>query len=209
MLEKLARLGYASKALIYAIIGVLAILAAANRGGRVTDTSGALRVVLTQPFGRILLLVLAAGLCGYALWRLLDAIKDPDRHGTAFKGLVTRIGNAIRGLIYGALGIEAFKLFRGLGDPTRLSIVRSLAGGERRVTDLVAELGTSQPNVSGHLACLRECGLVLDRPEGRAVWYRLAVPELFDVLLATEGLLGQVGHHIELCPNAFRRGARR
>lgn len=115
MLEKLARLGYASKALIYAIIGVLAILAAANRGGRVTDTSGALRVVLTQPFGRILLLVLAAGLCGYALWRLLDAIKDPDRHGTAFKGLVTRIGNAIRGLIYGALGIEAFKLFRGLG----------------------------------------------------------------------------------------------
>ena len=108
MLEKLARLGYASKALIYAIIGVLAILAAANRGGRVTDTSGALRVVLTQPFGRLLLLVLAAGLCGYALWRLLDAIKDPDRHGTDFKGLVNRIGNAIRGLIYGALGVEAF-----------------------------------------------------------------------------------------------------
>jgi hypothetical protein len=115
MIEQLARLGYASKALIYAIVGILAILAAANRGGRVTDTSGALRVVLTQPFGRILLLVLAAGLCGYALWRVLDAVGDPDRHGTDVSGLVNRIGNAVRGVIYGALGIEAFRLFRGMG----------------------------------------------------------------------------------------------
>ena len=115
MIEHLARLGYASKALIYAIVGVLAIMAATNRGGRVTDTSGALRVVLSQPFGRMLLIVLALGLCGYAIWRLLDAIRDPDRHGTRFGGLVTRIGNAIRGCIYGALGIEAFRLLRGLG----------------------------------------------------------------------------------------------
>lgn len=100
-------------------------------------------------------------------------------------------------------------MFRGLGDPMRLAILRSLASGERRVTDLVAELGTSQPNVSGHLACLRECGLVADRPEGRAVWYRLAVPELFEVLRATEALLDQVGYRIELCPHGFRRGARR
>jgi hypothetical protein len=130
MIEQLARLGYASKAVIYAIIGILAILAAANRGGRVTDTSGALRVVLTQPFGRLLLLVLAAGLCGYALWRLLDAFMDPDRHGTRFKGLVERIGNAIRGLIYGALGIEAFRLFRGLsgsnGEEARIWTARIL-----------------------------------------------------------------------------------
>jgi hypothetical protein len=115
MIEHLARLGYASKALIYAIVGILAILAATNRGGRVTDTSGALRVVLTQPFGQALLIVLAVGLCGYALWRLLDAVRDPDRDGTEFKGLVVRIGNVIRGCIYGALGIEAFRLFRGLG----------------------------------------------------------------------------------------------
>lgn len=115
MIETLARLGYASKALIYAIVGGLAIAAAANRGGRITDTSGALRVVLAQPFGRTLLIVLTAGLCGYALWRVLDAITDPDHHGTDFGGLVTRIGNVIRGLIYGALGVEAFRLSRGLG----------------------------------------------------------------------------------------------
>jgi hypothetical protein len=115
MLEHLARLGYASKAVVYAIVGVLAILTAINRGGRITDTTGALRVVLTQPFGRMLLTVLAIGLCGYAVWRLSDAAADPDNHGTSAGGLVTRIGNAIRGCIYGALGIDAIRLIRGLG----------------------------------------------------------------------------------------------
>ena len=116
MIEQLARLGYASKALIYAVVGYLALMASLRRGGgRVTDTSGALRVLLGEPFGRIMVLVLAVGLCGYALWRILDAIMDPDRHGTDTKGLITRIGNAVRAVIYGALGIEAFNLFRGLG----------------------------------------------------------------------------------------------
>jgi hypothetical protein len=115
MLEKFARLGYASKAVIYAIVGVLAVLTAVNRGGRITDSSGALRVVLTQPFGRVLLLVVAIGLCGYALWRFLDAIADPERHGTGARGLITRIGTAIRGAIYGGLGLEAIQLLRGLG----------------------------------------------------------------------------------------------
>src|SRR5712691_10513995 len=57
----------------------------------------------------------------------------------------------------------AAKLFRGLADPTRLGVLLALQGRERRVVDLVAELGTSQANVSGHLACLRDCGLVADR----------------------------------------------
>ena len=130
MLEPLARLGYASKAVIYGIVGVFAILAITNRGGRITDTSGALRVVMTQPFGRGLLLVLAIGLCGYAAWRLLDALMDPDRDGTSPAGLVTRIGNAVRGVVYGALGLEAFRMVRGLGgssgDPAELLSARIL-----------------------------------------------------------------------------------
>jgi hypothetical protein len=119
MLERLARLGYASKALIYAIVGVLAVLTATNRGGRITDTDGALRVALMQPFGRLLLIVLAVGLCGYAIWRLLDAGLDPDRHGTSAGGLATRIGNAVRGCVYGALGVDAIQLLRGVGGPKR------------------------------------------------------------------------------------------
>jgi hypothetical protein len=114
MLEPLARLGYASKAFIYAVIGILAASAAISRGGAVTDTSGALKVILTKPLGNTLLFVLAAGLCGYALWRVLDAIFDPERHGTDVGGLVSRIGSVVRALIYGGLGIEAFRLARGL-----------------------------------------------------------------------------------------------
>lgn len=82
----------------------------------------------------------------------------------------------------------------------RLAILRALTGGELRVTDLVAELGTSQPNVSGHLACLKDCGLVEDRPQGRAVYYSLASAEVFEVLRAAETLLASVGHQILLCP---------
>jgi hypothetical protein len=86
MIKTLARLGYASKALIYAIVGSLAVAAALNRGGRITDTRGALRVLLTQPLGNTLLWLVAIGLCGYALWRLLDAVFDPDRHGSKSAG---------------------------------------------------------------------------------------------------------------------------
>jgi Domain of Unknown Function (DUF1206) len=114
MVETLARLGYICKAFIYTIIGSLAIAAALRRGGRITDTSGALRVILNQPFGRAILLVLTIGLCGYALWRVLDAVRDPDHHGTDFNGIVTRIGNLIRAAIYGGLGLESFRLFRGM-----------------------------------------------------------------------------------------------
>jgi hypothetical protein len=113
-MELLARLGYTCKAVVYAIVGGLALAAAASRGGRITDTSGALRVVLGQPFGRALLAVLAVGLWGYAAWRIADAISDPDRHGTDAGGLVTRIGNVVRACIYGMLGVEAFRLVRGL-----------------------------------------------------------------------------------------------
>lgn len=109
----------------------------------------------------------------------------------------------IRSSVRGDLVVAA-KLFRSLGDPMRLAILETLAGGERRVTDLVRELETSQGNVSGHLACLKECGLVIDRPQGRAVYYSLDSDELVDVLRTAEALLGSVGHEIALCPNYER-----
>jgi hypothetical protein len=114
MLEPLVRLGYASKAFVYATMGLLAGAAVLNRGGTVTDTRGALRVILSHPFGNAVLLVLAVGLCAYGVWRVLDAVLDPERRGTGFKALVVRIGHIIRGLVYGGLGLEAFRLARGL-----------------------------------------------------------------------------------------------
>lgn len=96
----------------------------------------------------------------------------------------------------------AARLFRGFADPTRVAILLALFDGERRVTDLVDAVGGSQSNVSGHLGCLKECGLVVDRPgERRQVFYRLAQPEVVGLLQAAERLLAATGSAIELCRN--------
>ena len=95
-------------------------------------------------------------------------------------------------------------LFRGLADPARLAIVRRLALGEHRVVDLTAHLGLAQSTVSGHLACLRDCGLVTARAEGRASMYALARPEILDLLAAAERLLEATGAAVTLCPTYGR-----
>lgn len=92
-------------------------------------------------------------------------------------------------------------LFRSLADPARLAIVRHLAIGEHRVKDLTAHLGLAQSTVSAHLACLRDCGLVTSRPQGRASVFSLtAAPELVDLLAAAERLLAATGDAVLLCP---------
>ncbi|HEX5997654.1 MAG TPA: metalloregulator ArsR/SmtB family transcription factor [Jiangellales bacterium] len=94
----------------------------------------------------------------------------------------------------------AAALFRSLADPTRLSIVRRLARGEARVVDLTGELGLAQSTVSKHLACLRDCGLVDFRSEGRQSFYALSRPELIDLLRTAENLLAATGDAVALCP---------
>ena len=96
---------------------------------------------------------------------------------------------------------SAVSLFKSLGDPARLAVLQQLARGERRVVDLTDDLGLAQSTVSGHLACLRDCGLVTVRAEGRASVYALAQPEIFDLLRAAENLLDATGHAVSLCPN--------
>jgi DNA-binding transcriptional ArsR family regulator len=94
----------------------------------------------------------------------------------------------------------AAALFRSLGDPARLMIVRRLANGPARVTDLVSSLGLAQSTVSKHLACLRDCGLVTSQPAGRASVFRLAQPALADMLAAAETVLAATGNAVALCP---------
>lgn len=94
----------------------------------------------------------------------------------------------------------AAALFRSLGDPARLMIVRRLAAGPARVTDLTAGLGLAQSTVSKHLACLRDCGLVTSEPVGRASVFRLAQPALAEMLAAAEAVLTATGNAVALCP---------
>ena len=96
----------------------------------------------------------------------------------------------------------AAALFHGLSDPSRLAILQHLSLGEHRVRDLTEHLGLAQSTVSAHLACLRDCGLVVSRPQGRASMFSLtSAPELLGVLDAAERLLATSGYAVALCPN--------
>jgi hypothetical protein len=112
-IEWLARLGYAAKAVLYATIGILAAQAAVGSRGRVTDTRGALRTVEGFSFGSAVLLLIAVGFFGYAVWRVVQAILDPERRGTEPRALAVRAGLLIRGLIHGAFGLTALRLAAG------------------------------------------------------------------------------------------------
>ncbi|MEA2571762.1 MAG: hypothetical protein QOI24_3763 [Acidobacteriota bacterium] len=109
-IERLARLGYMSIGAVYAIIGGMTAAAALHRGGKTADRRDAIAFILGKPFGHALLLVVAAGLAGYALWRLSSGIFDSDRRGSQLKGIAIRIGSFVRGLAYGAAALQVGKL---------------------------------------------------------------------------------------------------
>lgn len=114
-IERLARFGYAAKGLVYGIVGLLAAQAAVGNGGRTTDTQGALQAIVTQPFGKVLLGIVAIGLFGYVLWQFVQAIKDPENKGSDAKGILQRIGYAISGIIYAGLALSAVRIILGSG----------------------------------------------------------------------------------------------
>lgn len=111
--ERAARLGYLVKGLVYVIVGTLAVQAAVGSGGRTTGASGALESISRQPFGRVLLIAVAAGLVGYALWRLVQGVFDVEGKGTDGSGLLKRFGYLVSGLAYGGLALEAVRIAVG------------------------------------------------------------------------------------------------
>ena len=91
------------------------------------------------------------------------------------------------------------KLFRGLADPSRLALIEALEPGEKMVTELVALTGLSQPNASAHLACLKDCGLLTSRQEGRCVFYALADARMETLIEAAEGILFGISERVDSC----------
>lgn len=80
-----------------------------------------------------------------------------------------------------------------------MTILDALREGERTVSELVSATGLSQPNASSHLACLRDCGLVTSRQEGRFVFYTLADPRIDRMLNDAEALLADVAARVYAC----------
>ncbi|WP_036491572.1 MULTISPECIES: ArsR/SmtB family transcription factor [Nocardioides] len=105
------------------------------------------------------------------------------------------------GIDEAAAGRAAACLFRGMGDASRVAILRHLLLGEHKVADLTAHLGLAQSTVSKHLACLRDCGLVESRPVGRSSVFSLTHPDaVLKVFAAAEELLAATGDAVTLCP---------
>jgi hypothetical protein len=116
IIERLARLGFASVGTVYLIIGMLAAAAGMGKGGETTDHEGAVLYLLGKPFGKPVLVVMILGLIGYALWLLASGFADSDRRGSKPKGLAIRIGQTFRGLLYAAFTVEIIRLLmRGSG----------------------------------------------------------------------------------------------
>jgi uncharacterized protein DUF1206 len=111
--EILSRAGFVARALVYGIIGVLAFDLAVAQGGKITNQQGALRTVEQQSFGHVLLAVLAAGLGGYALWRLFRGILGHGAEG-ADRG-IERLGALASGIVYAAMCAIAVQILTGPG----------------------------------------------------------------------------------------------
>ena len=91
------------------------------------------------------------------------------------------------------------RFFRVLGDPKRVKILELLLEGEKSVTELVDHLQTAQGRVSNHLACLRWCGFVTTRRDGRFVYYRLADARVRDLIRLADAIIGDHAAAIASC----------
>jgi len=127
-IDKLARVGYTAKGIVYATIGLLAVQAALGNGGKTTGSKGALGTIAAQPFGQFMLAVVALGLIGYVIWRFVQAIQDPDHTGKSNDAddIVRRIGYGISGLIYASLAFSAVQII--------VSATQSASDGSKKQT---------------------------------------------------------------------------
>jgi hypothetical protein len=124
--ELLSRAGFVARGLIYAIIGILALKLAFGHGGKLTDQKGALHTVAHQPFGKILLTLVAIGLGGYSLWRLIRAAIGHGPEGSD-KGF-DRVAAFASGIAYGAMCALAIEILLGAGGGSGGNVKKSTAG---------------------------------------------------------------------------------
>jgi hypothetical protein len=109
-IDRIARFGYVTKGMVYIVVGLLALEAATGMGGRTTDPPGALQTLGAQPFGQIMLGFIALGLAGYALWRLVQALADPEGEGSDANGIASRVGHGAAAVGYSVMAFTAGQL---------------------------------------------------------------------------------------------------
>jgi uncharacterized membrane protein YidH (DUF202 family) len=189
-LERGARLGYAARGLLYAIIAVTSLSLALGTGGETQGSEGALHTLAGQPYGSVLLWVVTVGLAGYALWRLVQVFTNHEDN--LAKSLWMRAYYAIRAVLYGLLAWTAFGIVSNAGS--------SGGGGSDRKT-LVAK-GLELP---GGRWIVAGVGLAIVG-YGLWQWYRVATKRWEDkmkpmsggvkTLVDTAGIVGYLGRGV-------------
>jgi hypothetical protein len=113
IIDTAARLGFAAKGVVYTLIGALALQSALGQGGDTEGSQGAVASIADEPFGVVILVMLAIGLAAYVLWRLATAILDTENAGSSAGGIAKRVGYFVSALSYGALTVLAVQLASG------------------------------------------------------------------------------------------------
>ena len=147
VLRFLERLGYAARGSLYTVMGLLALgIALSVGGGKTTDLSGSLMVLIANPYGKLVLVVMAIGLAAYSLWGFIRAIYDPLHRGSTASGYMARLGFVTSAVSYAAIVILALQILAGSGgasgDSTKTTIASILThpggGGVTIVIGLIA-----------------------------------------------------------------------
>ena len=111
--KRLARFGMVARGTLYLVVALLALRIATGDFDERADKQGALQAVVRQPFGKVLIVALAVGFAGYALWRFVEAVIGPPNEQDQRKATFKRLGYAARGLLYTGLFASTVKLLVG------------------------------------------------------------------------------------------------
>ena len=116
VLRLLERLGYATRGALYTVMGMLALgIALSVGGGQATDLTGSLLFLISNPYGKAVLVVMAIGLAAYSLWGFIRAVYDPLHRGRDASGYMARLGFVTSALSYAAIVILALQILAGSG----------------------------------------------------------------------------------------------
>jgi hypothetical protein len=130
--QKLARIGCFSIATVYILIGIMAILSFMGESEDAADEERIIKEILDIPFGEAIIIGIVAGMASYIIWRVFEAIKDPYRFGSSFKGIARRTGIGLSAVGYLIIAIAAVDILVGGGDN----------GGEEEQQLLIAQIFT-------------------------------------------------------------------
>ncbi|WP_428151795.1 DUF1206 domain-containing protein [Brevundimonas sp.] len=114
-LEASSRFGFAANGFVYVSVGILMLATAIGMRGQAVDPHGVLYVLAQQPFGRLWLILIGAGLWAFVGWRVLQAVFDVDREGSNLQGLVVRVTQGFSGMAYAVLASGVFELLDEVG----------------------------------------------------------------------------------------------